>query len=107
MRACCMWVAMGALASLVSMFTPIHAKSQPFCAQPDPPSCHRYLMQSSQSWEFDDCRAKIIRFQSEIRELFNCHEQTRIRQEQIRRQLADELEEAIRRFNNCARDRLC
>jgi hypothetical protein len=91
----------------VLVFSSPHVSAQMYCSQPDPPSCHRYLMQSSQSWEFDDCRMRIIRFQAELRELFDCHERARIRQEQIRRQLSSELEEAVRRFNDCARDRFC
>ena len=76
------------------------APAQMMCFRPDPPSCARFLMSSSQPWEFDDCRTRLVRFQQEVRTYIDC-------QRQDREQLLQDLDEAIRRFNACASDRLC
>lgn len=76
------------------------ASAQMFCPRPDPPSCARHLMSSSQGWEFDDCRARIVRFQREIQDYIEC-------QRQDREQLLQDLDDVIRQFNACARDRFC
>lgn len=76
------------------------AIAQMFCPRPDPPSCARFLMSSSQAWEFDDCRARIVRFQREVQDYAEC-------QRQDREQLRQDLDDVIRRFNACARDRFC
>lgn len=70
------------------------------CFRPQPPRCSSYLSASSDRWEFEDCRAQIERFQSEVRNFTECQ---RDEQETVIR----ELNEEIRQFNACARDRLC
>jgi len=56
----------GIVVVAVLAFSSLHVSAQMYCAQPDPPTCHRHMMQSSQSWQFDDFRMKIIRFQAEL-----------------------------------------
>jgi hypothetical protein len=79
---------------------PVASHAQLGCYRPDPPSCVRYLTSSSSTWEFDDCRARLTRFQRDVRAYADCVQQDM-------QQLLDDLDRAIRRFNQCARDRYC
>ncbi|MBP0465877.1 hypothetical protein J5Y09_18265 [Roseomonas sp. PWR1] len=71
-----------------------------FCHRPTPPRCTMYLMSNSPNWEFEDCRGRIERFRQEVQVFLDCQ-----RDEQAT--VIRELNEEVRQFNACARDRFC
>ena len=89
-----------ALLGVLLACVPARGMAQPLCYRPTEPSCARYLMPSSDTWEFEHCRSLLVRFQSEVQEYLACMSRERDA-------ILAELEYSIRRFNQCARDRFC
>jgi hypothetical protein len=51
------------------------AQAQLGCYRPHPPTCVRFLTSSSQGWEFENCRDRLIRFQRDVRAYSDCVQQ--------------------------------
>ena len=69
------------------------------CTRPDQPSCLSWLGSADRSM-FDMCRAQMVYYQEEVRNFIDCSQRER-------KAAIDDLDEAIRKFNNCARDKYC
>ena len=76
------------------------ASAQRQCWRPDQPSCIDMLRLNRDTWQFNMCRSEVLRFQQEVQDYVEC-------QRRDREALLQDLDEAIHRFNVCARSEYC
>lgn len=69
------------------------------CTRPDQPSCLSWLG-SADRFSFDSCRSEMVRYQQDVHDFIDCNRK-------VQNDVIEELNEAIQKFNSCARDKYC